>query len=404
MKTQDSYQPPTEILHKYAKVLVNFALGQDEGVSPGEVVMLAVPDIAKPLGAQLQKEVLKQGAHPLLKLLPTGLDKDFYELANTDQLEFFPNQYLKSRVQLVDHQIGIIADPYPEELKSVDPEKIVKARDAKKRYRDWLFKKENQGKFTWTAALWGVEAKAKIVGLTLEEYWQQIIAACFLDDPDPIARWREIKQLQETIKAKLNQLAIESVHVQGPDVDLKVKIGADRLWEGGADRNIPSFELFTSPNWRGTEGWIRFNQPVYRYGQVLSGIQLEFANGQVKSAKAKQGDSFLQAMLKSPNANKLGEFSLTDNRLSNITHFMAETLYDENMGGPEGNMHVALGSAYQSCYRGPISQLTKRDWQKLGFNDSAEHTDIVTTAPRRVTASLKSGKSRIIYQAGRFTL
>jgi len=109
-------------------------------------------------------------------------------------------------------------------------------------------------------------------------------------------------------------------------------------------------------------------------------------------------------MLKSPNANKLGEFSLTDSRLSRITHIMAEILFDENIGGPYGNSHVAIGMAYKDCYQGNAKKLTAKDWGKLGFNDSAEHTDFISTADRTVTAKLLNGREKIIYQTGQFTL
>ena len=403
-QTNPIYQPSAKILTKYAQVLVNFALGQTEGIQPGEVVQCAVPDVAKPIFLPLQSAILKAGGHPIMKLLPTGTDKEFFELANQDQLTFMPRKYLKARANLIDHSIAMIADPYPQELESIDPKKIIESRDAKKAYRDWLTDKESRGKFTWTVGLWGVEAKAKIAGLTLNEYWQQIIQACFLDHADPIEKWRQVNTLQDSIRQRLNQLQIESLHVTGRGVDLKIGLGADRIWKGGANRNIPSFELFTSPNFRKTEGWIEFNQPVYKYGNLIQGVRLEFKAGKVIKATAQTGQSVLDSMLKSKNANQLGEFSLTDNRLSHITHFMAETLYDENMGGPEGNMHVAIGMAYRECYLGNQSLLKKRDWQRLGFNDSPEHTDLITTHPRTVNATLTTGKNLVLYRDGRFCI
>ena len=78
-----------EILRKYADLLVNFALNSGNGVKSGEVVRLVVPDVAKALGLELQNAVLKAGAHPMMKFLPTGFDRDFYNLANEDQLSFF---------------------------------------------------------------------------------------------------------------------------------------------------------------------------------------------------------------------------------------------------------------------------------------------------------------------------
>ncbi|MDQ5951869.1 MAG: aminopeptidase [Patescibacteria group bacterium] len=404
MKLTDTYTPSKTILEKYADVLVNFALGNDEGISPGDVVQCVVPDVAKPLCLELQNAILKSGGHPMIRLLPTGFDKHFFDLASPEQLAFFPKKYHKARTDLVDHQIAIIADVDPFELADIDPAKIITARDTKKQIREWFEVKENKGKFTWTIALWGVQAKADVVGLTLEQYWDQIIDACFLDKEDPINEWRKIKRMQRDIRDNLNALEISYLHIKGDDVDLKIELGPERIWKGGADRNIPSFELFTSPNWRGTEGWIRFNQPVYRYGNILSDVRLEFKKGIVTKASAKKGEKLLQQMLKSKNANKVGEFSLTDSRFSRITHLMAETLYDENIGGSFGNTHIAIGSAYKDCYRGDVSKVSKAQWQKMGYNESPEHTDIVSTTDRTVTATLTDGTEKLIYKDGKFVV
>ncbi len=103
-----------------------------------------------------------------------------------------------------------------------------------------------------------------------------------------------------------------------------------------------------------------------------------------------------------PGAKRIGEFSLTDGRLSRITRFMAKTLYDENRGGAEGNFHVAVGRAYKDAYTGDPAALGKRDWSRLGYNESSVHTDIVSTARREVTAQLPSGKRKLIYRDGQF--
>lgn len=400
----NTYTPAPEILEKYAQVLVNFALNSGQGVNPEEVVMCAVPDVAKPLALYLQNEILKAGAYPLMHLLPTGFDKDFYNLSNEKQLKFFPRNYMKERAELIDHVISVIADVDPHELSEVDPQKILTTRNAKKEYREWLTDKEVHGKFTWTVGLWGVEAKAVEVGLSIDEYWDQIIKACFLDTDDPIKHWRALATMQKDILKKLNAMEIDELHVQGPDVDLVVRLGADRVWQGGSGRNIPSFEFFTSPDWRGTEGWIRFNQPLYRYGTVIKDVYLEFHEGLVTKANAQQGEKFLLEMLKTKNANKIGEYSLTDKRMSRITHVMAETLFDENIGGPFGNTHLAIGMSYKDCYRGDGTKLKKEDWENIGFNDSAEHADIISTTDRTVTAKLIDGSEKIIYKDGMFVV
>ncbi len=399
-----SYQPAQEIIQKYAQLLVNFALNSGAGLRKDEVVEITVPDVAKPMARAVQNEVLRAGGHPMVRLLPTGFEQDYYSLAQEHQLTHFPQEYWRSKADLLHHQVQVLADPYPDLLKKIDPHKIIQARDAKKQYKDWLIAKENQNKFTWTVALWGVEAKAELVDLSLAEYWQQIIQACYLDEDDPIARWREIAELQSEIKQKLNSLEIEKLIIEGEDVELTLTLGKNRVWQGGSGRNIPSFEIFTSPDWRGAQGWLKVNQPVYRYGNVIQDVYFEFDEGIVKTAEAETGNKLLQAMIHSPNANKIGEFSLTDSRMSRITHPMAEILFDENMGGPFGNTHVALGSAYKECYCRDPAQLNEKQWEQLGFNDSAEHTDFISTTDRVVTAVLADDSKKVIYRSGKFVV
>ena len=400
----ESYTPPQNIIDKYAHVLVNFALNSGVGVKRGEVVQCVVPDVAKPMALALQNTLLKAGAHPMIRLIPSGFDHDFYNLASDEQLSFFPRKFLKARADLIDHQIGIIAESDPMELSEVNPRKIMLMRNSQKPYRDWLVIKENRNLFTWTLALWGMPAKAKEVGLSLKDYWQQIIKACFLDEIDPVEKWRTVFAMQEDIKQKLNEMRIQYVVVKGEDVDLTIKIGADRIWQGGSGRNIPSFEIFTSPDWRGIDGWIRFNEPLYRYGNVIRDIYLRVEHGIIVEAQAKTGDKFLQTMLQTKNANKFGEFSMTDKRMSRITHPMAETLFDENIGGRFGNSHLAIGMAYKDCYRGNPDTVKPNEWKAMGFNDSAEHTDMMTTTDRSVTAVLENGEHRLIYQDGQFVI
>ena len=121
-------------------------------------------------------------------------------------------------------------------------------------------------------------------------------------------------------------------------------------------------------------------------------------------ASAEENERVLKEMIATEGADRIGEFSLTDRRFSRITKFMAETLYDENVGGPFGNTHLALGKSYHDCYAGDPATVSAEGWEELGFNDSTVHTDIVSTADRTVTARLRDGSERVIYEAGRFEL
>jgi len=404
-----SYTPPTEILERYARVLVDFALGGGAGIKPGDVVRVAGHESAKPLYAEVHKAIWRSGGHAISQYMPDddescNLRRAFFGLAGPDQLDFFPERLMRGMIDQLDHQCSILSTSDPEALNGVEPKKIMRAGRAMKPLMDWRTEKESAGNFTWTLGLYGTPAMAAEAGLSEEDYWQQIIDACFLDEADPIARWREVSAQISDYVSRLDALPIDRLHVEGEDVDLWISMGEQRCWIGGSGRNIPSFEIFTSPDWRGTEGWIRFNQPLYRYGNLISGIRLEFAEGLVVKATADQNEDVLREMVATENADKVGEFSMTDSRFSRITKFMAETLYDENVGGPFGNTHIALGAAYHDCYAGNPDGVSREEWERLGFNDSSVHTDIVSTTDRTVTATLRGGSEQVIYRDGQFQI
>ncbi len=405
----NTYKPTKEILEKYAAVLIKFALNSGKGIKKGDTVYLVAEESAKPLFLELRKAIWKAGGHVISSYRPSNdeeynVERDFFEHAQDHQLSYFPEHHLKGLIKQIDHSVFIMSETNKHALLGVDPKKIMQAGKVMKPYMEWRNKKENEGKFTWTLALYGTEAMAKEVGMTVEEYWNQIINACFLKEKDPIKKWKEVFKQLTQYKNKFNKLNAEKFHIEGPDVDLWIKQGEKRQWIGGSGRNIPSFELFTSPDWRGTEGWIKFNQPLYRYGNLITGIELKFKNGRVIECKADKNENVIKQMIATENADKVGEFSMTDKRFSQITRFMGETLYDENVGGEFGNTHIALGNAYQDCYSGDPTKVSKKGWEKLGFNSSSVHTDIISTAPRTVTAHFKNGKMKVVYKDGMYVL
>lgn len=411
-----AYTPSQQILEKYADVLVNFALNSGKGIKKGEVVRVSSAESAKPLYIAVCNAIVKSGGHVIGNYAPDDEQGDkrraesftrfFYQNATDEQIRFFPEAYLKGLAEQIDHSIFILADANPHELKGINPKKIMQRGVTLKPFKDWLNQKEWKGKFTWTIAMYGTPAMAKEAGLSEKAYWDQIIKACFLDEKNPIAKWKSVYRDIEKYRSRLNKLSpkIDRLHVKGPDADLWITLGEKRHWHAGSGRNIPSFEIFTSPDWRGTNGWIRFNQPLYRYSNKITGIQLWFKNGLVVKSSAKTNEKLLKEMIATKGANKIGEYSLTDSRHSRITKFMAETLFDENMGGKFGNTHLALGMSYRDTYAGDVSKLSKAQAEKLGFNDSSVHTDIISTTRRTVVAHLKDGTKKQIYKDGQFTL
>jgi aminopeptidase len=397
-----SYQPSEALLDKYADVLINFALHSGRGVKPGEVVQLRVPEVAKPLLVALRRAVLKAGAHPLVTFAPDDMAREFYELANDEQLAFFAESFHMGIIAQVDHSVAIKADTNKQELAGIPSQKIMAAQKALKPAIEARRAKESAGEFTWTLAMYGTQAMADEVGMTLEEYWEQIIEACFLRDERPAERWKEVYTQLYAVRDKLDALPIDRLHVEAAGTDLWVKIGPNRKWLGGSGRNIPSFELFISPDWRGTEGHIQFTEPLYRYGAIIKDAYLEFEHGRVTKATATLGEDLLREMIAVENADKIGEYSLTDRRFSRITKFMGDTLYDENVGGPFGNTHVAVGAAYRDSFTGDPGKVSTDEWDAMGYNNSVVHTDIVATSNRVVTAHLSDGSTKVIYRDGEF--
>jgi aminopeptidase len=404
-----AYEVPSEYLNRYGDLLVNYALGGGDGIRRGDVVCVRGPESSKPLYAAICRAVWQAGGNVVHDFQPdddasVNLMRDFFEVASPAQLSWFPEAYARGSIDQLDHLAFILCEPDPHALSDVDPAKMMARQSSFAPLVQWQTAKEAAGAFTWTIGLYPTEAMAAEAELTLEQYWDEVTKACFLDDPDPKRRWREVADRIDTFTSWLSSLPIDRLHVRGPDADLWLTLGEHRRWVGGSGRNIPSFECYTSPDWRGTEGWIRFSEPLYTHGSLITGVRLEFAGGKVTGATADEHESLLHQMIATPGADRLGEYSLTDSRLSRITKFMANTLYDENVGGPHGNTHLAIGKAIQDCYDGDPATLSTQDWERLGFNDSVVHTDIVSTAEREVTALLHDGSSATIYAGGQFQL
>lgn len=399
------YTPSKQILENYARVLIDFALGKGKGVKAGQVVYLQYDSEALPLALAVYKRILERGAFPMVKGIEESFQKAMFENASDTQLKFFPKEYTKTLVNTIDHRIYLIAPTDPFLLKNVDPKKVMVSNSGDKRLlRRWLFEKEDQGKLTWTLCLYGTEGLAREAGLSLSDFWQEIINACYLGLEDPINTWKQTFEQINQLKNKLNKLPVDTYHMTSEKTDLYIKLGEKRRWQGGGGANIPSFEIFTSPDWRGVNGKIFFNFPLYRYGNIIKNIQLEFKEGIVIKATADKNEKLLKEMIAQKNADKIGEFSLTDKRFSKISKFMANTLYDENFGGDFGNSHLAVGTSYHDCYDGDVKKMKEADWELLGFNESVEHCDIINTNEKTIEAIMKDGSKKVIYKNGNFVI
>ncbi len=391
-------------LERYADVLLwglKKARGRDYEKNDVVSIRYSLPAIL--LAEKIFERLLRMGLNPVVRAdLTSAMEKSFFQIGNADQLAFIAAGE-KALYRRLNGSIAIHAPQSLTHLADVDPGQIGKAALARKPLRDILDRRDDKGLFGWTLCTYPTPALADHAGLTMKEYVSQVKRACYLHRRFPVSRWEEIYQNAHALKKWLNSLEATFYHIESKQIDLKIFPGQKRQWVGLSGHNIPSFELFFSPDWRGTEGVYFADQPSYRSGTLVEGIRLEFKKGSAVRMSAEKGEGFLKKQLSIDiGANKVGEFSLTDKRFSKITRFMANTLFDENFGGKFGNCHLALGASYSDTFAGDPKVLTRALKRRLGFNDSALHWDLVNTEKKRVSAHLKGGKKITIYENGLF--
>ncbi len=370
---------------------------------PYDVVVLRYEPLALPLAQSLYKKLLEAKLNVIARQdNPEAFAREFYGTADDKQLTFLPPGE-EAFQQGINGLISLRAPADLTSLKNTDPSRLAKAAVARKPLREILDAREQKGLFSWTLCNYPTEELAKRAGLSVKEYAAQIARACYLNEKDPVKKWQEVTAQMEEIAKWLSALPVETFRVQSAHMDFEVLLGEKRRFVSGGGCNIPSFEIFTSPDWRGTRGVYFADLSSYRSGNYVKGIKLEFKAGRAVKATAQQGQNFVRKMLAmDEGACQIGEFSLTDRRFSKITKFMADILYDENFGGKYGNCHVAVGASYADTYSGNVARLTPELKKKLGFNSSALHWDLINTEDKLVQARLKTGKVVTVYEKGQF--
>jgi aminopeptidase len=393
-----------EQLNKYAEVLIwGLKTARKGRFKKGDIILIQYERPALRLAEILYGKILDIGMNPVQRIIGTYvMEKAFYQKTNSKQLVFItPGD--KELYKNLHGRIFLRAPESLTHLKDIDPASIGKVLVSRKPLREILDKREEQGLHGWTLCTFPTDELAKQANTTYETYTSQILKACYLDNEDPIRAWESIYKDVMGIKKWLNNLKVKYFHIESKSIDLKITPGEKRQWKGISGHNIPSFEVFLSPDWKGTEGVYYANLPSFRSGNYVEEVRLLFEKGSVVKVEAKTGEEFARKQIAmDKGASKVGEFSLTDKRFSRIDRFMADTLFDENFGGEYGNSHIAVGASYTDTYKGNPADMTKALKKKLGFNDSALHWDLVNTEDKTVTAHLTSGKKQVIYEKGIF--
>ena len=208
----------------------------------------------------------------------------------------------------------------------------------------------------WCSTLWPTEALAGQAGMPLAEYEAFVSRALFLDQPDPVRSWGGLRTFQAKLIERLKSARDVRIEADGTDLTLRV---AGRTWvNSDGKRNMPSGEVFTGPHENSANGRIRFTVRSAPEGVDVDGVELEFADGEVVSARADTGEEYLRRALETDGGAKfLGELGIGTN--FGIDRPTGTILFDEKIGG---TVHLALGRSYP---------------ETGGKNASALHWDLI---------------------------
>ncbi len=338
-------------IERMAKTLIKYCTE----VKKGDKVMIRSNTLAVPLVEEVYKETLIQGGHPELYLGTANVPDIFFRYAQSHQLEYTP-PFLKYYIENVDVVITIDAEYNPKNLTNVNPEKIATVQKARKTISETFMRRDGEGTLRWCLTVFPTHAMAQEASMSLMEYEDFVYQACFVNNPDPIAQWKNLSQTQEKIVTYLKDKS--QLRIEGEDTELQASIEGRTWINSDAHRNFPSGEIFTGPVEDSVEGTIRFTYPGIYMGREIEDISLTFEKGKVVRASAKKGDDFLQEMLNiDEGARKVGEIGIGSNY--GITKFTKNILFDEKIGG---TIHLALGFSI------PVTK---------GKNASAIHWDIL---------------------------
>jgi aminopeptidase len=329
----------------FADLLAGYCLE----VRPGQQIVVRSSAEAAPLLLELQRAILERDAWPIIRVDLPGQTRGFYDHAGDRHLDEISDLAL-AEAKGVDANLGITATSDVRELVGVDPAKITRLARARRPLREAIMKKR------WCSTLWPTEALAGQAGMSLAEYQAFVSRALFLNQPDPVRSWGGLRTFQAKLIERLQSARDVRIEADGTDLTLRV---AGRTWvNSDGRRNMPSGEVFTGPHENSANGRIRFTVRSAPEGVDVDGVELEFADGEVVSARADTGEEYLRRALETDGGAKfLGELGIGTN--FGIDRPTGTILFDEKIGG---TVHLALGRSYP---------------ETGGKNASALHWDLI---------------------------
>lgn len=300
-------------------------------------------------------------------------------------------------------------------MDDIEEEKISKWVEERSKTTSYYRANVSKYTFPWTLLDLPNERWAKTIFKDDENAYEKLFLCmmkmCMVDRPDPVAAWDNYIRENNYYKNRLNELGIKTMHYKNSKgTDLTVTIPENNIWlnldkndaKGGQMiANMPSYEIFTTPDYRKTQGVVYSSKPFYYNDCLISNVRLEFKDGKIISATADVGEELLnQFIFNNKNACYLGEVALVpfNSPISNLGLVFNETLYDEN-----SRCHIAPGHGFSKCFK-DSQNLTDEELAARGLNISDVHEDImIGTSDLEIEADTKEGKV-LIFKNGNFNI
>jgi aminopeptidase len=373
-------------LERYADLIVNFGVN----VQPGQILDLGSGLGKEELTRAITASAYKRGAKFVdVNYWDPHLKRVRVQYASDDVLDFVPSWYGERTLQLGEERAAtiLLSGPIaPHLYDDLDPERL--GRDVFPRVKEWTTV-INERTVNWCIAPGPSDKWAELVhpnlepAAALEKLWEQVLHVCRMDEDDPETAWRERSAALKGAAQRLTERRFDAIHLEGGGTDLTVGLLPTSRWVGGGEEtvegvphmaNLPTEEVFTTPDPERVDGIVRATKPLYSLGRIFEGLTVRFEGGRAVQIDADAGAETLRALVaQDDGGTRLGELALVDRegRIGALDTVFYDTLLDENAAS-----HIALGSAYEAAVAAEDIGRINRSSIHLDFMIGSDEVDV----------------------------